>query len=333
MSSRATILGDGQMALVLAEVLDQNGFAVTVWSPTEESGRALAGDRSAHRLPGYQVPPSITLTTDSELAIGDASVVASAIPTPFLRATIGRLAGALAARRASGNFLVASATKGIECVTGRRPSQIWHECASIDPVVVSGPNIATELIRECPAAMVASHREGACAEAMQRCLSRPWLRVYTNDDPIGVELCGALKNVVALAAGMLDGLGAGYNAKSMLLARGLAEMRRFGLACGARDETFMGLAGVGDLATTCFCPDGRNRTTGEALARGEPLERVLSRSTSVIEGVPTARAVVEQGRALGIEMPIASAVEGVCAGRLTPREALVMLMERNARGE
>ncbi len=330
MGDRATILGDGQLGLVAADVLRQNGHRVTLWSPVPGEGERLRRTRTSDRLPGHRVHPDIVLETDPSRALEGASFIFSAIPTQFLRQSIE----VLRPHFATGHHpIVASATKGIEVQSGQRPSELWLQLAGLAAVVVSGPNIATELAREQPAAMVAASSDPHGAAATQEALSRPWLRVYTNDDPVGVELCGALKNVVALAAGMLDGLDAGYNAKSMLLARGLAEMRRFGLAFGAREETFSGLAGVGDLATTCFCPEGRNRSTGESLARGQTLQSILAGSHSVIEGVPTARAVVERAAGRGIDVPISVAVHAVCEGRSTPREALAQLMGRSPRGE
>ncbi len=330
MGDRATILGDGQLGLVAADVLRQNGHRATIWSPVADEAARLLRTRASDRLPGHRIHADITIETDPGRALEGASFVFSAIPTQYLRQVIGRLAPCLPTAR---DPIMASATKGIEVCSGLRPSELWLELAGTPSVVVSGPNIATELAREQPAAMVAASADPRRAAATQEALSRPWLRVYTNDDPVGVELCGALKNVIALAAGMLDGLEAGYNAKSMLLARGLAEMRRFGMAFGARDDTFSGLAGVGDLATTCFCPEGRNRSTGEALARGKSLQEILAGSHSVIEGVPTARAVVERAAGQSLDVPIAVAVHAVCEGRTSPRDALAQLMGRSPRGE
>lgn len=333
MPARATVLGDGQLGLVAADILHEGGHHVTIWSPLEADGRALAASRHSRRLPSHTIDPTIRLEVDPVVALRHAEFVFAAIPGQFLRQTVRRIRAALPAGAGGETLLVASATKGIEIGTACRPSEVWEQEAGLSPVVVSGPNIAGELARRQPAAMVASSTVSEQTQRVQRLLSRAWLRVYTNDDPVGVEICGALKNIIALAAGMLDGMGAGFNAKGMLLARGLAEIRRYGLAQGAREETFAGLAGLGDLATTCFCPEGRNRAAGESIARGAPVSSVVASSPSVIEGIPTAAAVVAAATSKGIDMPIASAVHAVMEGRLSPAAALGALMERTPREE
>jgi glycerol-3-phosphate dehydrogenase (NAD(P)+) len=181
--------------------------------------------------------------------------------------------------------------------------------------------------------MVSAAADHALAERVQRTFAMPWLRIYTNGDVTGVEIAGAAKNVVALAAGMIDGLGLGSNAKSALLARGLAEIVRLGSALGAKPETFFGIAGVGDLATTCFSPEGRNRSCGEAIGRGEPLEAYLARTDSVVEGVATSRAIHALAARHAVDMPIVAAVESILFRGMTPAEAIRGLMGREARAE
>lgn len=196
-------------------------------------------------------------------------------------------------------------------------------------VVLSGPTIAAELAQRKPATMVAACTDPDLAHAAQRLFDQvPWIRVYRHDDPRGIEYAGALKNVVALAAGMVDGLEAGGNAKSALLARGLAEIVRLGVALGAKPETFFGVAGVGDLATTCFSGSGRNRTCGERLGRGEQLDDILRTMECVVEGVPTAKAAVELARQCGVDMPICQAVHAILYEGLAPEDALRQLMNR-----
>ena len=198
---------------------------------------------------------------------------------------------------------------------------------------LSGPTIAAELAVRKPAAMVAASADDALARLAQDLFSVDWLRIYRHDDVIGVELAGAAKNVIALAAGIVDGLRAGDNAKSALLARGLAEIARLGTAMGARRDTFFGIAGVGDLATTCFSPSGRNRTCGDRLGAGESLEQILETTVSVVEGVPTTKAVMAMARSHGVEMPITAAVHAILFEGLAPADAIRSLMGREAKAE
>jgi glycerol-3-phosphate dehydrogenase (NAD(P)+) len=260
-------------------------------------------------------------------------MVVNAIPTQFVRA-----AWTDAARHLGAGVPVVSVTKGIEDGTLLRPSEVIAACVPMAggarPVaVLSGPTIAAELARRLPATMVSAAADHALAERVQRTFAMPWLRIYTNGDVTGVEIAGAAKNVVALAAGMIDGLGLGSNAKSALLARGLAEIVRLGSALGAKPETFFGIAGVGDLATTCFSPEGRNRSCGEAIGRGEPLEAYLARTDSVVEGVATSRAIHALAARHAVDMPIVAAVESILFRGMTPAEAIRGLMGREARAE
>ncbi|NBB83148.1 MAG: NAD(P)H-dependent glycerol-3-phosphate dehydrogenase, partial [Alphaproteobacteria bacterium] len=198
---------------------------------------------------------------------------------------------------------------------------------------LSGPSIADELARCLPATVCIAAEDGELAERLQRVFTTRWLRVYTKTDVRGMELAGATKNVIAIAAGILDGLQAGYNAKSALLSRGLAEIARLGMAMGATQETFFGITGVGDLATTCFCPMGRNRSAGELLGRGRKLDDVLNEIQGIVEGVPTTRAVMALAREHEVEMPITAAVNAVLFEGLDPIEGISMLMSRTPKEE
>jgi glycerol-3-phosphate dehydrogenase (NAD(P)+) len=202
---------------------------------------------------------------------------------------------------------------------------------------LSGPTIAAELARCLPATMIAASDDASFSQRMQQIFSTSWLRTYTHSDVLGVEVAGAVKNVIAIAAGVLDGLNAGYNAKSALLARGLAEIARLGGAMGASRETFFGIAGAGDLATSCFSPEGRNRTCGEALGKGEPLDGYLARTThrggSVVEGVATTRSVMELAKKYRVDMPITAAVHAVLFEGVDPLNAIGKLMSRDPIGE
>jgi glycerol-3-phosphate dehydrogenase (NAD(P)+) len=235
---------------------------------------------------------------------------------------------------------VVSVAKGIENETLLRPTQIIADALQDDPdgvprrlAVLSGPTIAAELARCLPATMIAASDDGEFAGQVQRLFSTSWLRVYTNPDTLGVEIAGATKHVIAIAAGVLDGLAAGYNAKSALLARGLAEIARLGAAMGASPETFFGIAGVGDLATSCFSPEGRNRSCGEALGRGVKLDAYLKKQTSVVEGVATTRSVSDLATKYRVEMPITAAVHAVLFKGVDPLDAIGRLMSRELKGE
>jgi glycerol-3-phosphate dehydrogenase (NAD(P)+) len=320
------------MALVLADVLTDRGIPVSVWGPFAEHVASLRKSRQSPRLPGFRLPGEVEVTDDHERAVADAEIVVNAIPTQFIRQVWSRVGKATPS-----DAIVVSVAKGIETETLKRPTEILAQALGERDlsrvVVLSGPTIAAELARRLPATMVAAAADGEAAEQVQHHFSSPWLRIYTHDDALGVELAGAVKNVIALAAGMVDGLGVGYNAKSALLARGLAEICRFGVALGAKSDTFFGIAGVGDLATTCFSPEGRNRSCGERLGRGESLIDILGSNPGVVEGVPTAQAVVKLAEQLGIDMPITHAVYSILFEKLSPSQAIADLMGRRLKAE
>jgi glycerol-3-phosphate dehydrogenase (NAD(P)+) len=329
---RVTIVGDGQMGVVMAAMLAERGVPVTLWGPFPDAVRALGATRRSARLPGLALPAEVRCEADGAAALAGATIAVNAIPTQFVRAAWRPIAAHLAH-----DVPVVSVTKGIEDGTLLRPSEVIAQAAPAAGgravAVLSGPTIAAELAERKPATMVSASHDAALAERTQRTFALPWLRIYTNHDVVGVEIAGAAKNVVALAAGMVDGLGLGSNAKSALLARGLAEIVRLGTALGARQETFFGIAGVGDLATTCFSPEGRNRSCGEAIGRGERLDEYLARTDSVVEGVATSRAILALADRHGVEMPIVRAVESILFHGVTPAEAIRALMGREARAE
>lgn len=336
MTELISIIGDGQMALVLADALVERGRRVRLWGPLAEHAEQLAATRRSPRLPGFTLPDGVEVVTDDASVMRDAAVVISAIPAQYLRAVWQRLAAVSAVEAP-----IVSVTKGIEVKTLLRPTQIIADvlrqaqpaCQCPPLCALSGPSIAAELARRLPASLVAASDDPQWAQRVQDLFAVPWLRIYRNEDITGVELAGATKNVIALAAGMIDGLDAGANAKSALLARGLAEIARLGAAMDAKIDTFFGIAGVGDLATTCFSPEGRNRTCGERLARGESLEQVLQSMSSVVEGVPTTRSVMELAHSHNVVMPITEAVHAILFDSLTPREAIRELMSRELKAE
>ncbi|MEO0513229.1 MAG: NAD(P)H-dependent glycerol-3-phosphate dehydrogenase [Planctomycetota bacterium] len=344
---KVAILGCGQMGLVCSTMLrgrtDRPGPAVVLWGHDTAETAQLTQTSASDRLPGFELPGGATATDDLAEALADATLLVSAIPTQHVREVWERVrtVGTLPAASAG----VVSVSKGIENGTLLTPTAVIADALAEDPDgpprrygTLSGPTIAAELARCLPATMIAasdptSDEGGAFAQQVQDLFSTSWLRVYTNTDLLGVELSGAIKNVVAIAAGILDGLKAGYNAKSALLARGLAEIARLGVAMGAQPDTFFGVAGVGDLATTCFSPEGRNRTCGEALGRGEKLEDYLRRSPSVVEGVATTKSVLGLAERYRVEMPITNAVHAVLFDRLDPLEAISTLMSRELKAE
>jgi len=328
-----TVIGDGQMGLVMADAFQRGDSNVRVWGPFPENVQALAATRRSPRLEGMEIDPAIRIESDADAALEGASLIVNAIPTQFIRPVWGRLG------KGMGGVPVVSVAKGIENTTLLRPSEIISEVvaqAGLEPgsmCALSGPTIATELVEHLPAVMVAAATDSSVSSLVQSWLRVPWMRIYTHDDLLGVELAGAAKNVIALAAGMVDGLGAGDNAKSAVLARGLSEITALGEAMGARPETFFGVAGVGDLATTCFSPHGRNRTCGEAIGGGMTLDAFLESSGSVIEGVATTKSMVMLADRHAVEMPITRAIHAILFEGLDPRQAIERLMQRDPKAE
>lgn len=347
-TTNIAILGIGQMGLVCANMLagvdpglggQRKPVRVRAWGHDPDEVGALAQTRTSTRLANFTLDETVRVCLSLEEALEGAEIVVVAVPTQHIREVIARVRP-LVPRRAG----CVSVAKGIEVGTLLRPSQIIADVLSDNPDeaarplgCLSGPTIASELARCLPATMVASTDpatdDGSFARAIQRLFNTSWLRIYTNDDLLGVELAGATKNVIAIAAGILDGLQAGANAKSALLARGLAEIARLGAAMGANRETFFGVAGVGDLATTCFSPEGRNRSCGEALGKGETLESYLKKSPFVVEGVATSRAVVALAEKYRVDMPITLAVHSVLFDSIDPLVAITRLMNRELKAE
>jgi glycerol-3-phosphate dehydrogenase (NAD(P)+) len=334
---RVAILGDGQMGLALAGVLTDGAgdVGISLWGHSHAEASELADSRLSPRLPDFRLAERVLVTGDDAEALDGADLVVSAIPTQFSRAVWERLGGLVPAHAG-----IVSVTKGIEVGTLRFPVEVIADALDEDSTAptrpfaaLSGPTIAGELAARRPATMVAASADEAFARCVQDLFGADYLRVYSTTDLVGVELAGAAKNVIAIAAGALDGLKAGFNAKSALLARGLAEIARLGAALGAQQDTFFGVAGVGDLATTCFCPSGRNRSCGEALAQGIALDDYLQSTTSIVEGVQTAKSLRELARRHEVDMPIADAVYSVLFERLDPREAITRLMLRPAKEE
>lgn len=327
-AQRVTVLGDGGWGTCLAVGLAGQGLPVTLWGAFPDYVREMARSRQNPKfLPGIPLPESLRLTADAAEAVGLAEVVVVAVPSPYLRQTLTRV---VAPTRA----VVVSVVKGLEPKTLLRMSeviaQVWH---TPDVVVVSGPSIAYEVARGVPTTVVAAAANASSAATVQRLFSTERFRVYRSADVLGVELGGALKNIIAIAAGIADGLGFGANTKSALLARGLAEMTRLGVAMGAQRETFAGVSGVGDLATTCFSEHSRNRRLGEAIAKGKTLQDIQGATEQVAEGAVAVQSAVTLAARHHVEMPITQEVARVLYEGKSPQQAVRDLMLRDPKEE
>lgn len=330
MAERFAILGSGAWGTALAVILAQNPkHRVVLWSARQDHADWHAGRENVRLLPGVRIPESVRLTTAIGDAVAGAELLVAAVPTAFLRPTLSRIAPSIPA----GTPLL-SLVKGIENHTFRRPTEIALETLGPRPVAaLSGPSHAEEVSRGLPTTLVAASDDVELARSVQQSFSTDRFRVYTNSDIVGVELAGALKNVIGIAAGISDGLGLGDNCKSALLTRGLAEMARFGIALGADPQTFWGLAGMGDLITTCISKHGRNLAVGRRLASGEKLAEIQASTSMVAEGVFTARSVFEKSQQMGIAMPISTEVYRVLYEGKDRRAAVNDLMQRELRSE
>lgn len=331
MATHFTILGAGAWGTAIALVLAQNARQrVTLWSARPEHADLLRQRRENVRLlPGVPIPATIHLTCDIVEAVAATDLLIAAVPTAYLRGVLRRIAADIPP-----DVPVLSLVKGLEITTFRRPTEmIAEELGPRALAVLSGPSHAEEVARGMPTSVVAASEDLQLARRVQQAFSTDRFRVYTSLDVIGVELGGALKNVIGIGAGIADGLGLGDNTKAALLTRGLAEMTRFGVALGAEAPTFAGLAGMGDLITTCFSRHGRNRAVGERLGRGAKLAEVLAGMAMVAEGVTTTRSVHERATQMGVVMPITAEVYRVLYEDKEPRVAVDDLMLRAPRSE
>lgn len=330
MFEQIAMIGDGQMASVCSVMLADRGIHVRLWSIFKDQIETMRATRENRRyLPGIKFPDRVSFTTDPNAAFAGADAIVSAVPCQYIRGVWEKLAPYYPE-----GVPVTSVAKGIEIETLLRPTQVIHDVLGEVPVAaLSGPSVATELAACLPATVVAASENADLARDVQETFSSQWFRVYTNADLLGVELAGAVKNVIALAAGVVDGLKAGDNAKAALVTRGLVEITRLGLAMGAKRETFAGLAGMGDLVTTCVSPSGRNRSAGEQIGQGKRVEDVIASTPSVIEGIPTTRSVQALAEKYNVEMPITQAVYGVLFEGRDVIATLSELMSRRLKEE
>jgi glycerol-3-phosphate dehydrogenase (NAD(P)+) len=327
---RIAILGAGGMGTAMAVLFSRTARSVQLWARDPAQAEAIARAReNARHLPGVVLPETVIVTPQACDATGGADLIVAAIPSAYLRATLNGLA-----ERTPPGIPVLSVIKGIENGTFARPSQIIVEALGPRPVaVLSGPCHAEEVTRGLPASLVVAGDNEALNVEVRDALNVGMLRVYTNPDPLGVELAGALKNILGIAAGICDGQGSGDNAKAALLTRGLAEISRFGVSLGARQSTFFGLAGIGDILTTCYSRFGRNRAVGERIGRGETLAEIMATMVNVAEGVFTTRSVHNMARERGVEMPITDELHAILFEGKPPREAATDLMLRAPKDE
>ena len=328
----AAVIGAGAWGTTLANVLAENGADVALWCRREEVARAVARDRENRAyLPGFPVHESVRPTADLADALRGRALVVSAVPSHVAREVAERAAAHL-----DPSALVVSATKGIENQTLCRMSEVLGQALGVVPArigVLSGPSFAREVSERRPTAVTLAGSSDGAAQASREWLVRPYLRVYPSTDVVGVELGGALKNVIAVAAGVAEGLGAGLNGRAALITRGMAEIHRLGQALGAQPLTLAGLAGMGDLILTCTSSRSRNYTVGLRLARGERLDDVQGRTGEVAEGVRTSRSAFDLARRERVEMPIVNEVYAILHKAKSPRAALENLMARETRAE
>ncbi len=298
---------------------------VVLWARRPDVAKEVTVDHTnSSYLPGHVLPGAVRATSDLEAAVADVDVLVLAVPSHGFRSVLTEAAPFVAA-----GTPVVSLAKGVEQGSLLRMTEVVEQLLPASPVgVLTGPNLAREVAAGQPAASVVAFADLRLAERLMAVFGTPMFRVYTNDDVVGCELAGALKNVVAIAVGMAHGMGFGDNTKASLITRGLAELSRLGVALGGRPLTFSGLAGLGDLVATCSSPHSRNRTVGAALGGGKTIEQVVAEMDMVAEGVKTSRAVVDLAQRAGLDLPIAEAVAGVCHEGWTATDALQSLLAR-----
>lgn len=327
-----TVLGSGSWGTALAVLLGKKRYQVRLWGLPEESAAIRRDGENRRYLPGVALPPTVCATADLDHALAACEMVVLAIPSAGVRDVTARLSG-----RITGEVLLVHAGKGLESETGKRGSEVISEVLGDQTgtrcVALSGPNLAVELANDVPTATVVASSDVDRAAMAQEVFSAPSLRVYRNSDIVGVELGGALKNVLAIGAGISDGLGYGDNTKATVVTRGLVEMTRLGLALGADARTFTGLSGFGDLMATCASGLSRNLRLGRMLGQGKTPEESLAALGQVAEGMPTCRAAYLLSRRHDVYMPITEQIHQVLFQGKAPREAVHDLMSRDHKEE
>ncbi len=333
MAEKIGVIGGGAWGTALAMMLAEKGHDVTLWMYEQDLAAETARTRENKAyLPGFTLPASLAVTSSMETAAAGKSIILSVVPSHTARQVSKQFAPFLAK-----DAIIVSASKGIEIDTLMPLSDVFRDV--LPPLFhnrlcfLSGPSFAKEVAQKMPTAVTLASYDAALGRKVQEAFSNSYFRIYTNADVIGVELGGSLKNVVAIAAGVLEGMGYGYNTTAALLTRGLAEMARLGVAMGGNLQTFSGLAGMGDLVLTCMGGLSRNRTLGERLGKGEKLDAIMKGAKTVAEGVKTAKAARDLARKYKVDMPIADEVCAILYEGKDPRKALKDLMTRELKGE
>ena len=329
MTQRVAVIGAGSWGTAVAALTCSNASTV-LWARRPELAEQIAKEHeNGDYLAGLALPASLESTSDVREAVEQADVVVMGVPSHGFRAVLDELRPAL-----RDGVPIVSLSKGMEQDTQLRMTEVIAQVTPDHPAgVLTGPNLAKEVLQGSPAAAVVAFERDAVAEELQALFSTNTFRVYRNEDVVGCELAGALKNVMAIAAGMADGMGFGDNTKAALLTRGLAELARLGVALGGNPLTFSGLAGMGDLVATCSSRQSRNRHVGEQLGKGRKLDDIVAEMKMVAEGVKTARSVVTIAEKVGVEMPIAEQVVAVLDGKVSAADVIVRLMSRSAKAE
>lgn len=325
------ILGAGTWGVALAKMLCNSGKSVTIWSAIEKEIDDLQCTRRHPNLIDVELPPQIAYTKDIKEACVNMDVVVFAVPSPFVRMTARKAAQYLTCGQ-----IVVDVAKGIEEETLFTMTEILRDeikNTDIKLVVLSGPTHAEEVVKDLPTTIVSACEDLSAAEFVQHVFTTNCLRVYTNDDVRGVELCGALKNIIALASGIATGVGCGDNAKAALITRGIAEISRLGIAMGCREQTFGGLAGIGDLIVTATSMHSRNNRCGMLIGQGVSVKEAVKRIGMEVEGLNALSAAVSLSKKYNVEMPIVETVDAVVSGRVDVFEAIRMLMSREQKSE
>lgn len=327
---KVCVLGAGSWGTALAIVLSENSENVALWTKYEEQVKEINRERTNNKyLKEIKIPKNIYCTTDVEDAVKDSEIVVLAVPSQAIRSISANLSKYISEKQ-----IVVNVAKGLEKETGMRMSQVVKdEIENVNYAVLSGPSHAEEVAKRLPTTIVVSSLDSKISETVQNAFMTEVFRVYTNDDVVGVELGGTLKNIIAFGCGICDGLGYGDNTKSALITRGLHEVKSLGVALGAKEETFNGLSGVGDLIVTCTSQHSRNRMAGYLIGKGYSKEEAVAKVEMVVEGIVATEAVYKRTRGLNKEFPILKAIYSIVFEDKNPEDALIELMNRDKKSE
>ncbi len=327
---KISVLGDGGWGTALALLLVEKKFSVTLWGAFSGYVEEMRKSRENSKfLPGFKLPANLNLTADLKSACESSELIVLASPSQYLRPVLKQIKNLKLK-----NKIFVSVAKGVETESLKTMSRvIREELGPVKVCVISGPCIAKEVAQKLPAAVSCASTDKKTALMVRQIFSTDYFGVFTSDDVLGVELGGSIKNVIAICAGILEGLGFGSNTRALLFARGVAEMARLGVKMGAKRETFMGLSGLGDLATTCLSPISRNRSLGEAIGKGGKLNDILNKTEMVVEGVDTAKGAFKLAKKYKVKMPIVEAVYGILFKEHDPQNAVKALLNQELHSE